>query len=96
MSGYKPFVGAGTPDVIWSEGTIEAALALDRLDIDSAWSSAAVASIAATATGSVAGPVGADREVISPVWGEYHTWPTSAATSWLLIAAGREQLLLTR
>ena len=58
MSGYKPFVGAGTPDVVWSEGTIEAALALDRLDIDSAWSSAAVASIAATATGSVAGPDG--------------------------------------
>jgi hypothetical protein len=96
VSGYKPFVGEGTPEVIWSEGTIEAALALDRLGIDSPSSSAAVESIAATAVGSVAGPVGADREVISPVWGEYHTWPTSAAASWLLIAAGKEQLLLSR
>ena len=96
VSGYRPFVGAGTPDVVWSEGTIEAALALDRLGIDSASSSAAVTSIAGTAVGSTAGPVGADREVISPVWGEYHTWPTSAAASWLLIAADEGRLLLTR
>ena len=89
-------MGAGTPDVVWSEGTIEAALALDRLGIDSASSSAAVTSIAGTAVSSTAGPVGADREVISPVWGEYHTWPTSAAASWLLIAADEGRLLLTR
>jgi hypothetical protein len=96
ISGYKPFTGTGTPDVIWSEGTIEAALALDRVGINSSPAAAAVLSIAATSSGSTTGPAGADRDVVSPVWGEFHTWPTSAAASWLLIAAGGNELLFTR
>jgi hypothetical protein len=96
VSGYKPFTGSGVPDVIWSEGTIEAAVALDRLNITSATATAAVTSIYATSIGSTTGPIGADREAVSPVWGEYHTWPTSAAASWLLIAADGGDLLLAR
>lgn len=52
-----------------------------------------MASIAATVKGSTAGPIGADRDVVSPVWGEYHTWPASAAASWLLIRVSGQQLL---
>lgn len=96
LSGYRPFTAASAPDVIWSEGTIEAALALDRLGIDSATADAAVASVAATIRGSSAGPVGADRDGVSPVWGEFHTWPTSAAASWLLIRTSPSQLLLAK
>jgi hypothetical protein len=93
LSGYRPFSGTGAPDVIWSEGTIEASLAFSRLGISNSAADAAVASIAATVKGSTAGPVGADRDVVSPVWGEYHTWPASAAASWLLIRVSSQQLL---
>ena len=96
LNGYRPFNGSGVPDVIWSEGTIEASLALARVGVSSTFADTAVASIAATASGSTTGPVGADRNVVSPVWGEFHTWPTSAAASWLLIRATSGQLLFTR
>jgi hypothetical protein len=94
LSGYRPFSGTGAPDVIWSEGTIEASVAFSRLGISNPAADAAVASIAATVKGSITGPIGADRDVISPVWGEYHTWPTSAAASWLLVRLSGQHLLL--
>ena len=93
ISGYRPFTGTGAPDVIWSEGTIETSLAFSRLGIANPAADSAVASIAATVKGSITGPVGADRDVVSPVWGEYHTWPASAAASWLLIRVSGQQLL---
>lgn len=96
ISGYRPFTAASAPDVIWSEGTIEAALALDRLNIQSLHADLAALSIASTAVGSSTGPIGADRDVVSPVWGEFHTWPTSSAASWLLIRSASTQLLLTK
>jgi hypothetical protein len=92
--GYRPFYGAGAPDVMWSEGTIESSLAMARVGVPSSQTDAAVAAIAATVSGSTAGPIGADRDVVSPVWGEYHTWGTSAAASWLLIRAAPTQYLL--
>jgi hypothetical protein len=95
ISGYRPFFSSGAPDVIWSEGTIEASLAFHRLGISNQAADTAAASIAATVKGSTTGPIGADRDVISPVWGEYHTWPASAAASWLLIRATGGQLLFT-
>ena len=50
ISGYKPFVGTGAPDVISSEGTVQAAVALNRVGISSSTASAAVSSIASTAS----------------------------------------------
>jgi hypothetical protein len=94
--GHRPFIGEGAPDVAWSEGTIEAALALSRLGLSSSAADAAVFGIASTIRGLVAGPDGADREVVDPAWGEYHTWPTSAAASWLMIRIAPEQLLFSR
>ena len=93
IAGYRPFFSTGAPDVVWSEGTIEASLAFSRLGIANPAADAAVAGIAATVKGSITGPIGADRDVISPVWGEYHTWPASAAASWLLIRLSGQQLL---
>jgi hypothetical protein len=95
FSGYRPFNATGSPDVIWSEGTIEASLAFSRLGIANAAADSAVASLASTVSGSTSGPIGSDRDVVSQVWGEYHTWPTSAAASWLLIRVAPQQLLLT-
>jgi hypothetical protein len=91
--GYRPFFATGAPDVMWSEGTIQASLAFDRIGSNNSAADAAVAAITATAVGSTAGPDGADRDAVSPVWGEYHTWGTSAAASWLLIRVASQQLL---
>jgi hypothetical protein len=96
LGGFRPFSGAGTPDVIWSEGTIEAATALRRVGVDSGGADDAVARLVATIGSRGVGPVGADRDVVDPVWGEFHTWPTSAAGSWLLIRASHAELLFDR
>jgi hypothetical protein len=93
LSGYKPYIGTGAPDVIWSEGTIEAATTFHRLDLNATAADAAVAQIAATINGSSVGPAGADRNVTDSAGDEFHTWPTSAAASWLLIRATNAQLL---
>src|SRR3954451_22336426 len=93
LSGFRPFNGEGAPDVIWSEGTIEAATVLHRVGVDAGAADDAVARLVATIAGSSIGPVGADRDVADPVWGEFHTWPTSAAASWLLIRAANAELL---
>jgi hypothetical protein len=93
LSGYRPFIGSGAPDVIWSEGTIEAATTFHRLGLDATAADDAVARIRATMEGKPVGPAGADRNVVDLAWGEFHTWPTSAAASWLLIRAADAKLL---
>ena len=90
-----PCFGAGTPDVIWSEGTVEAAVAFDRVNLDQTQSADALTRLLLTIKG-VTGPAGADRESSRVDWGEYHTWPTSAAGSWLLIRASNKALLFAR
>ena len=84
ISGLRPFLDDGSPRVIWTEGTIESQFSLGRLEVSDAAIDAAVKSLAATMTGNNVGPIGADRTSVSS-WGEYRTWPTSAAASWLLL-----------
>jgi hypothetical protein len=50
--GHRPFSGTGAPDVMWSEGTIEASLAFNRLGIANPPADRAGAGIAATVKGS--------------------------------------------
>src|SRR6201999_1985617 len=78
LAGFRPFYGAGAPDVIWAEGTIEASLALDRVGVDQTAADDAVVRLLTTIKG-VTGSAGADKDVSDVNWGEYHTWPTSAA-----------------
>lgn len=93
LGGYRPFIGTGAPDVIWSEGTIEAATAFHRLGVDASAADDAVARLRAMIAGKNVGPVGADGNVVDPAYGEFHTWPTSAAGSWLLIRDANAKLL---
>jgi hypothetical protein len=93
LSGFKPFIGPSAPDVIWSEGTIEASVAFHRLGLDATAADDAVDRIRATMDGRPVGPAGADRNVVDPDGSEFHTWPTSAAASWLLIRAANAQSL---
>lgn len=85
-SGYKPFASSIAPNVIWSEGTIQADWALRRLGgLPTSLADAAVFGILGTTAGGTSGPKGADRTVNDRAWGEFPGWPTSAAGSWLLI-----------
>jgi hypothetical protein len=79
--------------VIWSEGTIEAATTFRCLGVDTTAADDAVRRIRDTIETRNVGPAGADRNVVDPAWGEFHTWPTSAAASWLLIRAADAELL---
>ena len=91
-SGYRPYADAGSPNVIWTEGTFEAALALRRLGIVNVSAQLAVTSLGLTSLNGSVGPIGADR-VSESRWGEFHTWPASAAASWLLVLSSSRQML---
>ncbi|HST42287.1 MAG TPA: hypothetical protein VLK58_22400 [Conexibacter sp.] len=95
-SGYRPYLDAGSPDVVWSEGTFEAALALKRLGVSSPATTTAVAQLTASTDNGAVAPIGADRNIDGTKWGEFHTWPTSAAASWLLVLGASNQLLYAR
>lgn len=84
VSGLRPFLDPGSPNVIWTEGTLESQFSLARLEIEDESIAASVESLAETITGKAVGPIGADSTSVSD-WGEYRTWPTAAATSWLLM-----------
>jgi hypothetical protein len=92
LGGFRPYYGTGTPDVIWSEGTVEASVAFDRVNIDETQTTDSLARLLATIKG-ITGPAGADRDLSTTDFGEYHTWATSAAGSWLLIRASNRDLL---
>ena len=84
VSGLRPFLDPEAPSVIWTEGTFESHFALTRIGIEDESIAKAVESLAATIEPRTVGPIGADRTSVSE-WGEYRTWPTSAATSWLMM-----------
>ena len=94
-SGYKPFAGANAPNIIWSEGTVQADWAIHRVGLTSAYAAAdtAVQGILATTDGGTVGPLGASSAFSDRAWGDFPSWRTSAAGSWLLIqAAGGDAL----
>jgi hypothetical protein len=92
-SGYKPFAGANAPDIVWSEGTVQADWALHRLGLPVGLADLAVLGILGTTDGGTSGPLGASTAIDDRAWGEFPAWPTSAAGSWLLIqAAGGDAL----
>jgi hypothetical protein len=87
LGGFRPFYGTGARDVIWS-----ASLALDRVGVDHTAADDAVRAAVDDDRGRD-GPVGADKDYADVNWGEYHTRPTSAAGSWVLIRSVSRQLL---
>ncbi len=93
VSGMRPFLDAGSPDVIWSEGTIESQMAATRLGEDDTFLRSSVESLRKTIQPGTVGPIGADFESDTS-WGQYRTWPTSAAASWLLMNALEEKVYL--
>lgn len=86
FAGYRPYLGDGTPEVLWFEGLAEMRLAgaalsrdtrtIDK-DIERWWS-------VTRAAGSA--PLGADRTVTIPGLNEYHVWPTAGAGAWSILS----------
>jgi len=88
LFGFRPFNGAGAPNLVWTEGTLEAAVALHRVSVATSYADAAVLSLLSTTKSGTAAPAGADQDFTSnDAWGEYHTWPASAAASWVILQA---------
>lgn len=92
VSGYRPYLDATSPDVIWSEGTLESQLAFKRLGVISLSTTLSVASLSLTSLSGTVGPIAADRTSESR-WGEFHTWSASAPASWLLVLNSGSSLL---
>jgi hypothetical protein len=98
LFGYRPFNASAAPDIVWSEGTIQADVALRRLGLSSTYADLALANLAALTDGYTVAPPQADQEAATATsWGEYHTWPASAAASWfVMLTAGEGHQLFTR
>lgn len=86
FTGFRPYADAGSPDVLWMEGTAEAQLALGTVGTSVANLTSSITSWANVTAKTGTGPLGADRTVVDPRFSAYHVWPTSAAGSWLLIS----------
>ena len=84
FSGFKPFVGTGAPDVLWTEGSAEMLLADAALGQSTSALNASILSIAGLTPAS--GPLMADRTVTNQTYdAEFHVWPSAAAGAWLIL-----------
>lgn len=85
FTGFKPYLGTGAPNVLWTEGSAEMMLAQASLGQSTSVLSHSLGAIAAITP--TTAPLQADQTVISPAYGEeYHVWPAAAAGAWLMLA----------
>jgi hypothetical protein len=92
FSGFRPYPGA---DVMWTEGTAQARLALALLGGDVRALDASIRAWGAVTSGRGEGPLAADRTVVLRGLNQYHVWPAAAAAGWTVLAfgGGGEELL---
>jgi hypothetical protein len=91
LSGFKPFIGTGAPDVMWTEGSAEMVLA----DAAAGQSSTALNTslLAIAGLTPTSGPLMADRTVTNLTYSaEFHVWPSAAAGAWLILATAHPTL----
>jgi hypothetical protein len=87
FSGYRPFVGSGTPDVLWFEGTAQMRAAETAVGAPTARLDASMRSWRRITSHAGSAPLMADRTVDAGGYGEYHVWPAAAAAAWAVLAA---------
>ena len=91
FSGFKPFIGSGAPDVMWTEGSAEMGLA----DTAAGQSSTALDTslLAIAGLTPTSGPLMADRTVTNVAYSaEFHVWPSAAAGAWLILDSAHPTL----
>jgi hypothetical protein len=85
--GYAPYAGAGAPDVLWFEGTLQMRIAQAASGQDTSALDQSIARWIALTAPQGDGPLQADRAVTSTTYGiEYHVWPAAAPAAWYLLS----------
>jgi hypothetical protein len=85
FTGFKPYLGTGAPNVLWTEGSAEMELAQASLGQPTSALKASLSAIAAVTPTDA--PLQADQAVTNVAYGaEYHVWPAAAAGAWMLLA----------
>jgi hypothetical protein len=87
FSGYRPYAGAGAPNVLWFEGTAQMRAAEAAVGISTAALDASMRRWRRITSPAGGPPLEADRTVTAPAFGEYHVWPAAAAAAWAVLAA---------
>ncbi len=91
FTGFRPLLGNGAPDVLWTEGSAEMELADAALGQPTSALDASLLAIYALSP--TVAPLMADRTVTNLAYGaEFHVWPSSAAGAWFLLAQSRPTL----
>ncbi|HEY2790000.1 MAG TPA: hypothetical protein VGI72_11125 [Gaiellales bacterium] len=92
FSGYRPFVGGGTPNVLWCEGTAQMRAAEVAVGAPTAALDASMRAWKRITAGSGNAPLMADRTIDAGGYGEYHVWPAAAGAAWAVLAADGPRL----
>ena len=87
FSGYRPYAGAGAPDVLWFEGTAQMRAAESALGMSTSALDASMRRWQRVTASDGGAPLEADRTVTAPAFGDYHVWPAAAAAAWAVLAA---------
>ena len=91
FSGFKPFIGTGAPDVMWTEGSAE--MVLSDLAVGQSSTALNTSLLAVAALTPTSGPLMADRTVTNLTYSaEFHVWPSAAAGAWLMLATAHPTL----
>ncbi|HTU96071.1 MAG TPA: hypothetical protein VMF14_09550 [Solirubrobacteraceae bacterium] len=91
FSGFKPFIGTGAPDVMWTEGSAE--MVLSDLAVGQSSGAVSTSLLGIAALTPTSGPLMADRTVTNQAYSaEFHVWPSAAAGAWLMLATAHPTL----
>ncbi len=86
FSGYRPYIGKGSPDVLWFEGTAEMRFVSTFLGQSTEALDASMNSWWDITRKQGLAPLGADRTITKNPYNEYHVWPTAAAGAWTVLS----------
>jgi hypothetical protein len=88
FSGYRPYAGAGAPNVLWFEGTAQMRAAEAAVGISTSALDASMRRWRHVTAADHGAPLEADRTVVpAAAFAEYHVWPAAAAAAWAVLAA---------
>jgi hypothetical protein len=85
FAGYRPYAGAGAPDLLWAEGSGQMRLAEAALGQDTSALDKSIANWSAITSGQGQGPLQANR-TYSGNGVQYHVWPASTAAAWTALS----------
>jgi hypothetical protein len=91
FTGYRPYAGVSSPNVLWMEGTLEIRFSRALLGLVVSTLDTSIARWEALTA--PAGPLQTDATVTGHIYNEYHVWPAAAAGAWALLDQSALSLL---